>query len=108
MDKHFIVISGTVQGISGLPALVELEQKFINYTRTASKEQDVLVFLEPENIPVLEIRRDESNTIFTCESGPAVKKIIIPDGQPFRASIHVRPMKGDSKILTEFLHHACD
>lgn len=107
MNRHFITIGGNKEFISGPAAIVELEKQLINYSRCTSDDKDVLVFLEPDNIPVLEIRGDKSNTVFSCEADDAkvIQMVAITHGQPFRASIDVRPVKGKAQTLTKFLHY---
>ena len=100
-----IVFGGNKSFVASKADVMKLAKDFAESSRIIAGDlDDVLVFLEPEGIPILEITCSESLTMFVCEPDETgmLKKIPVTNGQPFRASIACRPMKGRSRQLTEF------
>lgn len=105
MNHRTITLMRNEKFISGSAAIIKLEKQLADYASRTPENKDVLVFLMPDNIPVLEVRGGKANTVLTCEAenGRVIQMISVPHGHIFRAFIEARPMKGKAKTLTKFL-----
>ena len=105
---NHITIRGNVEFLAGKEGVIELEKQMLNYARGTPDQNDIIVVLEGTNVPILEIRCTETDTVFVSEPDQAGQsgKISVLNGQPFRASVERRPMKGDvPRVLTAFVGH---
>jgi len=116
MNRHFITLVRSKEIVSGLAAIIKLEEEFTNYASSTGEDKDVFVFLQPEDVPLLKIAWMENHTELVRKpyittkhpKGSRSKVTLIPDGEIFCASIEARTMKGKAQTLTKFLHHARD
>src|ERR1043166_8065935 len=107
MNADTLSFGGNVEFSSSHQAIFELEKQAINCARGAGELNEAAVILEPDNIPLLEIRGMVSYVVFVCERHHPSnnREIGVPHGQPFRASIEIRPRKGESEVFTTFTHY---
>lgn len=106
--SKFITIGGNKDFIAGKAAVVEIERHTLEHVRTSSDTDDVFVILEPEDIPVLEIRCRAADIMFVRESDDAREDTEVPVfiGKSFRVSIDSRPGKGNVRLVTKFTYDA--
>jgi hypothetical protein len=115
MNRNIITLVRSKEFVSDLAALIELEKEFMDHARSAGEDKDVFVLLQPDDVPLLKITWMKNHTerlgegVIDVEhpTSSRSKVALIPHGQIFRAAVEVRPMKGKTKALTEFLPKEC-
>jgi hypothetical protein len=101
-----IIIGGNKVLIAGGAAVKELETQLLEYSRVTLETDDVLVFLGPEDTPIVEVKSTETATVLVCEPETTGKgrSIVVFNGNAFRASIDRRPSRGGARLLTKFTY----
>jgi hypothetical protein len=110
--RDYFIFHTDKELISGLPAILDLEEQTIYYAGYAAGADVTFLTLEPFDVPLLEIRCTESDMVFMGEAdkvavADGLKEVArIAHGKPFRTRIAKRPKVIDSerKILTKFVY----